>query len=159
MYKTNNEIPDGEVEQLESVQQNFDSVRQALLKTNEMITRLEKAMSEDVVRKISSQFLSLFNLVADSRESVFELACKVNCRCLGDVVYNLDVFLDMIAEYLSDYKIRSIVSRPGDKFSGRYHEAVPCGLQFDPGSALVKSSKRKGFLWGEVVLQKERVEI
>ena len=159
MCKTNDEIPVCESGQPESVQENFAAVKQALLKTNEMITRLERAMSEDVVRKISSQLLSLFNLIADSKESVSKLAREVKCPCLNNVVDSLGAYLDMIAEHLGDYEIHPIVSQPGDRFCGKYHEAIQNEPQFDPRSAMVKSSKRMGFRWGEVVLQKERVEI
>ena len=146
-------------EEQQRLQQNFSEVRSALLQANEMIRRLEDSVSETATKKISTKLLELYNLIADSRDSAFVLSKKNNDHELENIAYNMDVFLDMIIEFMADYGIQTIASALGDKFSAKHHEIETDDKQFDPRSAIVKVSKRNGFLWGEQVLQKERVEI
>lgn len=146
-------------EEQQRLQQNFSEVRTALLQANEMIRRLEDSVSETTTKKISTKLLELYNLIADSRDSAFGLARKNNDHELETIACNMDVFLDMIIEFMADYGIQIIASTPGDKFSAKHHEIEACDKQFDPRCAIVKASKRNGFLWGEQVLQKERIEI
>ena len=101
----------------------------------------------------------MFNLIADSKESAFDLARQNRDQDLENTAYNMDVFLDMIIEYMEEYGIKPIVSSPGDKFSSKYHTTGVSNQQFDPRSTFIKASRRTGFLWGEQVLQKEQVEI
>lgn len=143
----------------EQLQHGFSEVRSALLKANDMIKNLEDTVSESSIKKVSSQLLELFNLIADTKDSTVDLARKNNDQNLENTAYNMDVFLDMIIEYMSEYGIQSISSMPGDKFSPKYHTIGTGNQQFDPRIASIKVSKRTGFLWGEQVLQKERVEI
>jgi hypothetical protein len=143
----------------EQLQRGFSEVRSALLKANDMIKNLEDTVSESSIKKVSSQLLELFNLIADTKDSTVDLARKNNDQNLENTAYNMDVFLDMIIEYMAEYGIQSISSMPGDKFSPKYHTIGTGNQQFDPRSASIKVSKRTGFLWGEQVLQKEQVEI
>ena len=143
----------------EQLQHGFSEVRTALLKANDMMKNLEDTVSESSIKKVSGQLLELFNLIADTKDSTLELARKGNDQSLENTAYNMDVFLDMITEYMAEYGIRSIASTPGDKFLPKYHAAGPGSQQFDPRSASIKASRRTGFLWGEQVLQKEQVEI
>ena len=123
-----------------------------------MIKNLEDTVSESSIKKVSSQLLELFNLIADTKDSTIDLARKNNDQSLENTAYNMDVFLDMIIEYMAEYGIQSITSMPGDKFVPKYHTLKTGNQQFDPRNASIKLSKRTGFLWGEQVLQKEKVE-
>ena len=143
----------------EQFQHGFSEVRSALLKANDMIKNLEDTVSESSIKKVSSQLLELFNLIADTKDSTIDLARKNNDQSLENTAYNMDVFLDMIIEYMAEYGIQSITSMPGDKFVPKYHTLKTGNQQFDPRNASIKLSKRTGFLWGEQVLQKEKVEI
>ena len=71
----------------------------------------------------------------------------------------MDVLLDMLVEYIADYRVHTILSFQGDHFSTKNHTLGKTGIQFDPRSARIVRSLRNGFVWGEQVLQKERVEI
>ena len=141
------------------LQHGFSEVRTALLQANEMIKKLEDTVSESSTKKITTQLLELFNIIADSKESAFDMAHKNSNQDLENAAYNMDVFLDMIIEYMVEYGIKPITSAPGDKFSSKYHTIGAKNRQFDPRSAFVKVSRRTGFIWGEQVLQKEQVEI
>ena len=147
------------IEAQQQLQHGFSEVRSALLKANDMIKNLEDTVSESSIKKVSSQLLELFNLIADTKDSTADLARKNNDQNLENAAYNMDVFLDMIIEYMAEYGIQSITSMPGDNFSPKYHTVGISNQQFDPRSASIKVSKRTGFLWGEQVLQKEQVEI
>ena len=98
-------------------------------------------------------------LPIDAIDLAPDLARENNDQNLENVAYNMDVFLDMIIEYMAEYGIQSITSMPGDNFLPKYHTVGISNQQFDPRSASIKVSKRTGFLWGEQVLQKEQVEI
>lgn len=137
----------------------FSAVREALVKANESIKLLEDAVSENITRKAYTQLIELYNLVADTKDSTFSLALQTNSQDLENAAYNMDVFLDMLVEYLADYGVQTIASLQGDAFSAKHHILEKMGIQFDPRDARISRSLRNGFIWGEQVLQKERVEI
>ena len=143
----------------EGVQKYFLDVRAALQEANEKIRKLEDSFFETTTKKVSAQFLELFNLIADAKDSAFDLARQNNDRDLENAAYNMDAFLDMIVEYMADYGIQPIATAPNSRFSAKCHTPVNATPQFDPRTAVVKVSTRSGFAWGEQVLQKERVEI
>lgn len=142
-----------------NTEQRFSAVREALVKANESIKLLEDSFSEDITRKAYTQLIELYNLIADTKESTFALAVQTNSQDLENAAYNMDVFLDMLVEYLADYGVRTIASSQGDAFSAKHHTLGKTGVQFDPRNARISRSLRNGFIWGEQVLQKERVEI
>ena len=141
------------------LQQGFSEVRTALVQANEMLKKLEDIISESAIKKITTQLLELFNLIADSKESAFDLARINSDQDLENAAYNMDVFLDMIAGYMAEHGIMPIASTSGEKFNSKYHATRSSNQQFDPRSAVIKTSRRIGFLWGDQVLQKEEVEI
>ena len=143
----------------QSTEQHFAEVRDALVKTNESIKLLEDAVSESVTRKAYTQLIELYNLIADTKDSTYSLALQTNSQDLENAAYNMDVILDMLVEYLADYGVQTILSFQGDHFSTKNHTLGKTGIQFDPRSARIVRSLRNGFVWGEQVLQKERVEI
>lgn len=143
----------------QSAEQYFAEVRDALVKANESIKLLEDSVSESVTRKAYTQLIELYNLIADTKDSTYSLALQTNSQDLENAAYNMDVFLDMLVEYLADYGVQTIVSFQGDHFSAKNHTLGKTGIQFDPRSARIMRSLRNGFVWGEQVLQKERVEI
>lgn len=142
-----------------STEKFFFAVREALVKANESIKCLEDSVSESVTRKAYTQLLELYNLIADTKDSAFSLALKTNSQDLENAAYNMDAFLDMLVEYLADYGVQTIASSQGDAFSAKHHTLGKTGVQFDPRNARISRSLRNGFIWGEQVLQKERVEI
>lgn len=143
----------------QSTEQHFTEVRDALVKANESIKLLEDSVSESVTRKAYTQLIELYNLIADTKDSTYSLALQTNSQDLENAAYNMDVFLDMLVEYLADYGVQTILSIQGDHFSAQNHTLGKTGIQFDPRSARIVRSLRNGFVWGEQVLQKERVEI
>ena len=142
-----------------STEQCFSVVREALVKANESIKLLEDSFSENITRKAYTQLIELYNLIADTKDSTFSLALQTNSQDLETAAYNMDVFLDMLAEYLADYGVQTIASSQGDAFSAKHHTLGKTDIQFDPRNARISRSLRNGFIWGEQVLQKERVEI
>lgn len=142
-----------------NTEQCFSAVRDALVKANESIKLLEDSVSESITRKAYTQLIELYNLVTDTKDSTFSLALQTNSQDLKNAAYNMDVFLDMLVEYLADYGVQTIASFQGDTFSAKHHTLGKTGVQFDPRNARISRSLRNGFIWGEQVLQKERVEI
>lgn len=142
-----------------STERCFSAVREALVKANENIKLLEDSVSESITRKAYTQLIELYNLIADTKDSTFTLSSQTNSQDLENAAYNMDVFLDMLVEYLADYGIRTIASFQGDAFTAKLHTLENLDIPFDPRSARISRSLRNGFIWGEQVLQKERVEI
>ncbi len=137
----------------------FSEVRKSMLGISNLLKQMEKAAEDQLVRKAFDQYLELYNLIADYRDSVTAKAREKKDTDLENAAWNLDVFLDIICEYLADYGIQSTASLPGEKFSPGIHEAVDAGEGFDPRKETVRTSLRNGFVWGEQVLQKEKVRI
>lgn len=151
--------PEKSMDERQMFQGLFSEVRVALQEANDRMRRIEESVSTAMARKVSLQFLELFNLIADTKESTLALARQNMDVDLEKAAHNMGVFLDMIAEDLLSHGVRSVVSQPGGSFLVKYHEQVNGDPQFDPRNAVVKASIRMGFLWGDRVLQKERVEI
>lgn len=143
----------------DSTVQQFSAVREALVKANESIKLLEDSVSEHITKKAYTQLIELYNLIADTKDSTFLLSLQTNSQNLENVAYNMDVFLDMLVEYLADYGVQTIASFQGDAFSAKHHTLGKTGIQFEPRNARISRSLRNGFIWNEQVLQKERVEI
>lgn len=143
----------------DSTDQYFSAVREALVKANESIKLLEDSVSVGVTRKAYTQLIELYNLIADTKDSTFSLALQTNSQDLENAAYNMDVFLEMLVEYLADYGVQTIISFQGEAFSAKHHTLGKTEIQFDPRNARISCSLRNGFIWGEQVLQKERVKI
>ena len=143
----------------QNIEQRFGEVREALVKANESIKCLEDSVSESVTKKAYTQLIELYNLIADTKDSTYTLAIQSNSKELENASYNMDVFLDMLVEYLADYGVRPIVSFQGECFSAKHHLLAKTETQYDPRNASIARSIRNGFIWGEQVIQKERVEI
>jgi len=145
------------------MQKAFDAVRQELVSVNEAMRKLEDSFAETNTKKVSGQMLELYNLIADTRDAAFKAAEQAENKEIEDVVrnsaYNMEEFMNMIEYYLSDYGIKPLISNKGDAFSGKYHTITNSQELFDPYSARVNRSVRTGFIWGEQVIQKEKIEI
>lgn len=156
-------VPKSRTKEFDIEQQNVHKgileIKSTLLQTNETIKSIEEFLVETATKKAIGQLLELFNLISDSKESAFALAHQNNDQELENAAYNMDVFIDMIIEYMMSYGIKPLTSMPGDNFSTKLHALRTKTNQFDPRTATIKVSKRNGFLWGEQVLQKEQVEI
>lgn len=153
-------------EEQERVDAGLRDVRTALMEANELMRGLERTVSEANVRKASDQLLDLYNLIADTRDSLAgalrrsagELS-EPTRGLLMDTLHNLGEFLIMISEYLADYGIDTIATDPGEPFAPKLQAVRSDVGDFDPRTAVVVASRRNGFIWGEQVLQKELVEI
>lgn len=153
------ERKDRHLQETQWIRKCFVEVKDELIQTNACMKKLEDSILEMTTKKIYIQYLELFNLIADSRDSAWEVSHQTNNQDLENTAYNLEAFLDMITEYLSDFGIQTVITNPGERFSAKFHSAENAGDTFDPRLAMVKRSLRRGFVWGEQVLQKEKVEV
>lgn len=131
------------------------SIRSALMEVNQSVRHLEDSLHSQNASKAVQHQLELFNLIADTRDSL-KGSGNPDPEAYRD---NLCVFLDMIAENLVDFHAEMIQSRSGDAFSGKYQTAVNADDAFDPGKAIVKETLRPGFMLEDQVIQKERVRV
>lgn len=142
----------------ENVQSHLAEVRETLMQTNQALRGLEDLFTEHMTEKVSTQFLELYNLIADVKEQTFSECEKRADPELEKIACNMEVFQQMIEGYLEDYGVVTIKSEPGDPFRARYQATVNMPEKFDPRKAGVRRSLRNGFCRGEQVLQKEQVE-
>lgn len=150
----------------------FADMRSALSSMTQKMTAMEQQVTSENTRRASFQLLDLFNLIADYQDSLVAArndpsvpAAETETGSAEDaddergvMIDNLTAFMDMISEYLDEYGVRTICSERGTPFDGKYHEAEGGGM-FDPRRSVVGCSLRRGFRWGEQVLQKERIRL
>ena len=143
----------------EAWQTGFSEIREALLSVGGVVKKAEDLARENATKKAFAAWHELFHLIADTKDSTRQIALQKDNPDLKTAAANMDVFLDMIGEYLADYGIEMLVSAPGTPYSAKTHAAEGRGADFDPKSAVVQKSLRPGFCWGEQVLEKEKVEV
>ena len=140
------------------LQQTLKEINSQMKQVGEQSRKLDAIITEESIRKAHINLIELYNLIADTRDSQMKRVSDTQNEDLKNSVFNLDVFLDMIEEYLADYGIVTISTEPDTAFNATYH-AVPQTMKgYNLQSLVVRSSVRKGFAWGNQVLQKERVE-
>lgn len=144
----------------ENVQSHLTEVRKTLMQTNQALRELEDLFTEHMTEKVSTQFLELYNLIADVKDRTLSECEKRADPELENTACNMEVFQQMIEEYLLDYGIVTTRSEPDDPFRAKYQATVNMPEKFDPRKAKVKRSLRNGFFreGDEQVLQKEQVE-
>lgn len=141
------------------LQKKLQEINMQMKQVSEQTRRIDSFLTEDSVRKAHINLLELYNLIADIRDSQKIMAEETQNVELETSAYNLEMFLDMISDYLAGYGIRTISTEPGAAFNVTYH-AVPRMMKvYDPKTLVVSRSVRNGFAWGEQVLQKEQVEV
>lgn len=141
-----------------ALQQTLQEINTQMKLVGEQTRKLDTFVTEESIRKAHINLIELYNLIADTRDSQMERIHDTQNEDLKNSVFNLDVFLDMIAEYLADYGIVTISTEPNSTFNATYHAVPQTMKDYNPQSLIVRRSVRKGFAWGEQVLQKERVE-
>ncbi len=75
-----------------------------------------------------------------------------------NAVQNYKTYREMIIKTLSYFGIKEISSNVGTPFDGEIHN-VKNTNDFYPAFATVKNSLRSGFRYGDLILQKEDVEV
>lgn len=141
-----------------ALQQTLQEINTQMKLVGEQTRKLDTFVTEESIRKAHINLIELYNLIADTRDSQMEQVHDTHNEELKNSVFNLDVFLDMIAEYLADYGIVTISTEPNAVFNPTFHVVPQTMKNYNPQSLVVRRSVRKGFAWGEQVLQKERVE-
>ena len=64
----------------------------------------------------------------------------------------------MIVDALADFGVEEISSGAGKSFDGKIHN-VTNTKNFSPLRSVIKKSLRSGFRYGDLILQKEDVEV
>lgn len=142
-----------------ALQQILQEISIQMKQVGDQTRKLDTLITEESIRKAHINLIELYNLIADTRDSQMDRANDTQNEDLKNSAFNLDVFLDMIAEYLADYGIVTISTEPGVAFNGTNHAVPQTMKNYNPQSLVVRKSVRKGFAWGNQVLQKERIEV
>lgn len=138
--------------------QQFDLLRPALMEVNDRMRTMEDSIQQKNTEKAYRQWIELYELIADVRDSTRQKAMETGSVDLENAAYNLEEFLYMISDALAEYGIDTIATAPDSPFNGKYHD-VGMERNFDPRTAIVAESLRSGFVWGERVLKKERIRL
>jgi molecular chaperone GrpE (heat shock protein) len=145
-------------EELSFFAKQFDRLRPALMEVNERMRTMEDSIEQKNIEKAYRQWLELYELIADVKDSTFQKAIETESVDLENAAYNLEEFLFIISDALAEYGIDTITTAPGSPFHGKYHDAGKV-RNFDPATATVAESLRSGFVWGDQVLKKERIRL
>ncbi len=135
-----------------------ESVTQAREELNKISGALTKIL--DSVQLSSTEALfRQYSYLYDSIYSVYSFL-----QTQGDVLSkklsnNLITFMEIIEENLSEYGILTIKTEKNSPFQGKYHRASGNISYFNPKTTYVTKSLRAGFIWDDVVMEKELVEI
>lgn len=128
---------------------------QALL---EDLRNFSKTLTENYIVQFASAQIELFNLIADCFRSHAPRAEKSQNKDYYNAVMNYESYLEMIVDALADFGVEEISSSAGTRFDGKIHD-VKNTKNFYPQTATIKNSLRSGFRYGDLILQKESVEV
>ncbi|MBR4904690.1 MAG: nucleotide exchange factor GrpE [Selenomonadaceae bacterium] len=115
-------------------------------------------ITENYIVQFAMRQIELFNLISDNFSWHESRAINAQNPNYYEAVSNYKVYLEMIIDALADFGIEEISSDAGTRFDGRIHD-VKNTKNFYPQSALIKKSLRTGFRYGDLILQKEEVEV
>jgi vacuolar-type H+-ATPase subunit H len=139
----------------ESLKTGMDLVVQQFIQTQEAMRDLEAQFAQSQLLRIFDTFYSLNELIDMNKKSLQTLPNEYSYIC-----ENMDTFLEVIQEGLTDFGIQTVISKPHCPFNGKLH-GVQGSAMFDPSTAMIKCSLRPGFINRATgnVLQKELVEL
>ena len=159
-------------ERLALRQQTVEQWHKDCLQLNDVVLTLQSDMSgllsrfigfsdsltENYVLRFANNLIELYDLIYDG----FNYH-NPRGRTSGDLNYcnsvaNYQVYMDVITDALADFGVEEIKSIPADSFDGRIHE-VRNTSNFTPRISTIKTTVRSGFRYGDIVLQKEWVEV
>lgn len=143
----------------ERIEESLAELRRALMDTNAQMRKLEDSILESGRDETIRQLLELYNLIADSRDSTLELARKGGGLDSRNMARNLKEFLEMIAGFLTSYGVTVHTGASGSPLNVKTQEVRNSPAQYDPRRAVISTSLRSGFVLGDVVLQKEWIQL
>ena len=117
-----------------------------------------KKLTENYIIQFANSQIELFNSIADSFDWHESRAKESQNQDYHDAVANYKSYLEMIVDALADFGVEEISSDKGTPFDGKIHD-VKNTRNFSPKFATVKKSLRAGFKYGDLILQKEEVEV
>lgn len=139
----------------------LEQVKKLQEPTQELLTAFRSFsnnLTENYVLKFTNSLIALFNSIADNYDSHKDKAQNSQNNDYSNAVANYQDYMDDIKDTLADFGVQEISSTPGTKFEGKIHVAKNT-KNFSPQTATIKKSLRTGFIYKEIVLQKESVEV
>lgn len=115
-------------------------------------------LTENYIVQFAKTQIELFNLITDNYTWHASRAETSRNKDYYKAVDNYREYLDMIIDALADFGIEEISDERGTRFNGKLHD-VKNTKNFYPQTATIKKNLRPGFRYGELILQKEEVEV
>ena len=144
----------GQMELMNSVKE-LQSPTQRLL---EDFRKFSNNLTENYIVQFAKTQIELFNLIASNYAWHAPKAKDAQNKNYYKAVDNYKDYLDMIVDALAYFGVEEISSDYGTRFNGKIHD-VKNTKSFYPQTATIKRSLRSGFKFGDLILQKEEVEV
>ena len=138
--------------------QSVKTLQEPTQKLLEHFINFSGMLTKNYVIRFANTYIELFNLILDNLRSHEPKAKAAQSQDYYNAVANYEDYLDTIVDTLADFGIEEISSNEGSPFDGKIHD-VKNTRNFSPKFATVKKSLRTGFRYGDLILQKEQVEV
>lgn len=115
-------------------------------------------LTENYIIRFAETQIELFNLISGNLAYHESRAENSYNQDYYNAVQNYKTYLEMIIDALAKFGIEEISSNAGTHFDGEIHNVTNTN-NFSPAIATVRISLRSGFRYGDLILQKENVEV
>lgn len=136
------------------IKDGITQAREELNKINFSLGKIIDSVQAQSIDNIYRQYSYLYFTICDIH-SFYSQQNDVQAKKFCN---NLESFMEIIEENLAEYGILAIRTNEGSMFQGKFHKVAGAD-DFNPRSSVIKKSLRAGFIWDDVVKEKELVEI
>ena len=136
------------------IKDGITQAREELNKINFSLGKIIDSVQAQSIDNIYRQYSYLYFTICDIH-SFYSQQNDVQAKKFCN---NLESFMEIIEESLAEYGILAIRTNEGSMFQGKFHKVAGAD-DFNPKSSVIKKSLRAGFIWDDVVKEKELVEI
>lgn len=137
------------------IKQGVTCAREELNKISSELNKILESVEISSKEAVFRQYSYLYNSIYD----VYSFLLTQNDVQSKRLCNNLTLFMEIIEENLSEYGIITIKTEENAPFQGKYHKIAGNISDFNPKTAIVTKSLKPGFIWDDVVKEKELVEI
>lgn len=124
----------------------------------EKIMSFSNDLTDNYILQFARMNIDLYNLISDNYNYHVTVSESSGNKDYINSVLNYEEFQSLLVDNLAAFGIEEIVTSSGMPFDRSIHEVVNNDI-FSPRSAVVKKSLRSGFKYGNIVIQKERIQV
>ena len=124
----------------------------------EKIMSFSNDLTDNYILQFARMNIDLYNLISDNYNYHATVSEASGNKDYVNAVLNYEEFQSLLVDNLAAFGIEEIVTSPGAPFDRSIHEVVNNDT-FSPRLAVVKKRLRSGFKYGNIVIQKERIQV